>query len=63
MRKAIQVKHDVHIYEHKRDLHWDNPLNSLITYRNKTGENFHLIIATLLQKNIIYDEKNILKEP
>lgn len=39
-----------HIYEHKRDLCLDNPLNSLIIHKNKTGHNFDFINVTLIKK-------------
>lgn len=38
------------IYERTRDLRWGNPLNCLVTRRNKTGYNFDFQIATLIRK-------------
>lgn len=49
----------VRIYEHKRDLRWDNPLNSLVTHRNKTGHQFNIKNATLVRKDILYCDGNI----
>lgn len=39
----------IHIYEHKIDLHWDNPLNSLVAHRIKTNHNFDFKNVTLIK--------------